>query len=109
MNNIVTNLRLAALISFILVLPFAILEFLNNKVTGQNALGVLVLFGLLWLLPMVFIVILMPMVRTVAAKSVRANPLNLWVRVACLALIATVWGGILIDQLPCFMGFPNCD
>ncbi|MBI1879278.1 MAG: hypothetical protein HYR94_13845 [Chloroflexi bacterium] len=110
MRNILTNLRSAAIISFILVLPFAILEFLNTTLTKQNAFGLTVLFGLLWLLPMAFIVILMPLVRNLrAGNSIMANPINLLLRVAFLVLIAWTWGGVLIDQLPCFMGVPNCD
>ena len=38
-----------------------------------------------------------------------AHPTNLLFRVAFLALIAIIWAGILIDQLPCFLGVPNCD
>jgi len=110
MKRIATNLKWAALISFILVLPFAILESLNNIISKQNALGLLVLFGLLWLLPTAFIVILAPVVRTVrAGQSVKANPVNLLFRVALLALIAMVWGSLLIDQMPCVLGVPNCD
>ncbi len=45
MKNIVTSLGWAALISFILVLPFAILESLFNSMNKQNALGLIVLFG----------------------------------------------------------------
>ncbi len=109
-KNIATNPKSAALVSFILVLPFAILESLNNTITKQNAPGLIVLFGLLGLLPMAFIVILVPIVRTVrAGNSVMANPINLLFRVAFLALIAMTWGGLLIDQIPCFMGVPNCD
>ena len=106
-KTIATNFKSAMLISFILVLPFAILESLNNTITRQNAPGLLVLFGLLWLLPMAFIVVLVPIVR--AGKSGVANPINLLFRIAFLALIAMMWGGIIIDQLPCFMGAPNCD
>jgi hypothetical protein len=110
MKTITADLRPAAIIGFILVLPFAILEFLNNTVNKQNAPGLIVLFGLLWLLLMAFIVILMPIVRAVrAGNSVMASPLNLLFRVAFLALIAMMWGGILIDQIPCFVGVPNCD
>ena len=110
MRHFVTNLGSAALISFLLVLPFAILESLFNTVNKQNALGLIVLFGLLWLLPMAFIVILVPIVRTVrAGNNVMANPVNLFFRVAFLALIAMMWAGILRDQLPCFLGVPNCD
>jgi hypothetical protein len=110
MKDIFTNLGAAALISLILVLPFAILESLNNTITGRNAPDLIVLFGLLWLLPAAFIVILMPIVRTVrAGGSVVAHPLNLLSRVAFLALIAVTWGSLLIDQSPCLMGVPNCD
>ena len=109
-KNIAMNLKSAALISFVLVLPFALLEALNNTVTRQNAPGLIVLFGLLWLLPMAFVVTLVPMVRAVRAGSnLMANPIYLLSRVAFLALIAMMWGGIMIDQLPCFMGVPNCD
>lgn len=109
MKSITTDLRSAAIISFILVLPFAILESLFNTVNKQNALGLTVLFGLLWLLPMAFIVILGPIVRNVRARNSRmANP-NLLLRVAFLALIGMAWGGLLLDQMPCFTGVPNCD
>jgi len=109
-KDIVTNLGSAALISFILVLPFAILESLFNVVNKQNAFGLIVLFGLLWLLTIAFIVILVPVVRTVrAGNNIMANPLNLLFRVVFLILIAMMLGGILIDQLPCFLGVPNCD
>ena len=110
MKNITSTLGLAALIGFILVLPFAILEALNNTITTQNAPGLILLFGVLWLLPTAFIVVLVPMVRTVrAGKSIFANPMTLLLRVAFLALIATIWGWGFIDQLPCFLGVPNCD
>jgi hypothetical protein len=109
-KNIATSFKLAALISSILVLPFAILESLNNTMTKQNAPSLLVLFGLLWLLPMAFIITLVPIVRAVrGGNSVMANPLYLLFRVGFLALTALMWVGIIIDQLPCFMGVANCD
>ncbi len=43
MKDIVTNLGLAALVSFILVLPFAILEALNATITKQDAPGLFLL------------------------------------------------------------------
>jgi hypothetical protein len=109
-KSIASNFRSAALISFILVLPFAILELLFHSVTRQNAPGLILLFGLLWLLPTGFIFIIVPMVRTVrAGNSIKGNPMSLLIRVAFLAIFAMMWGGILIDQLPCFLGVPNCD
>ncbi|MGH9753713.1 MAG: hypothetical protein ACREA2_13110 [Blastocatellia bacterium] len=109
-KSIVTTLGSATLISFILVLPFAILESLNNTITRQNAPGLIALFGVMWLLPMAFIVILAPIVRTVrAGNGILANPITLLFRVAFLSVIAWMWGSLLIDQLPCFLGVPNCD
>jgi hypothetical protein len=109
-GNVAANLREASLIGFILVLPFAILESLSHTINRHNAPGLIVLFGLLWLLPTAFIAILVPLVRSArAGQSLMANPFTLLSRVALLALIVMVWGGILIDQMPCFMGVPNCD
>lgn len=99
-----------ALISFILVLPLAILESLNNTITKQSAPGLIVLFGLLWLLQMAFIVILVPIVQSVrAGNSVMANPISILYRIATLVLIVMMWVGLIIDQIPCFMGVANCD
>lgn len=110
MKSTIPTLGFAALISFILVLPFAILESLNNTITKQNAPGLIVLFGLLWLLPMAFIFILVPIVRTIrVGNSSLANPISLLFKVAFLTLIAMMWSGLLFDQLPCFLGVPNCD
>lgn len=110
MNNITTDLRPAAVVSFALVLPLMILEALNNTLTRQNVPGLALLFGLMWLLPAVFVIVLMPIVRNVrAGQGVMANPVGLSLRVAFLALIAMVWTWGLVDQLPCFLGVPNCD
>lgn len=110
MKTITKDLGLAALISFILVLPLAILEGVNNTITNENVSGLILLFGVMWLLPTAFIVILMSIVRRVKAGNTRvSNPLTLLLRVASLVLIASVWVWGLIDQLPCFLGVPNCD
>lgn len=110
MKTITKDLGSAAIISLIIVLPFAILEALNNGVTRENASGLILLFGVLWLLPTAFIVIFIPMLRSVrAGNTLMARPITLLFRVASLVLIATVWGWGFIDQLPCFLGIPNCD
>ena len=110
MKAITKDLGIAAIISFIIVLPLAILEVLNNGVTTENAFGLVLLFGVLWLLPTAFLVIFIPMLRSVrAGNMLMAKPIILAFRVASLALIATVWAWGLIDQLPCFLGVPNCD
>lgn len=110
MKNIAANPKLAAIISFLLVLPFALLDLLFNPLRRQNVLAQIVLFGLLWLLPMVFIVILAPIVQSVrAGNNILTSPVTLLFRVAFLVIIAWMWGAAIIDQLPCFIGVPNCD
>jgi hypothetical protein len=68
------------------------------------------LFVVMWLLPVIFIIILTPIVRNVrAGNDILASPIKLLLSVAFLVLIAIVWTGALIDQMPCFLGVPNCD
>jgi hypothetical protein len=110
MKPITKDFGSAAIISFLIVLPFAILEAVNNGVTTENAFGLILLFGVLWLLPTAFIVILMSIVRNVrTANTLMARPVFLLFRVLSLVIIGIVWGWGLIDQLPCFLGVPNCD
>lgn len=114
-TSILTNLRAAAIISFFLVLPFLILAIFNrpSALSLRDVLDQTVVFGLLCLLPIIFIVILMALVRNVQAGNHRmATPANLLLllsRVAFLVLLVMFWGGFMIDQLPCFLGVPNCD
>ena len=108
MKDIFTTLRSPAIISSILVLPFMILELMNRRSFHEGF--PIPLFGILWLLPMAFILILMPIVQNVqAGNRIMADPINLLLRVAFLILIAWLWSGIILDQLPCFLGVLNCD
>ena len=105
MNVIATDFRSATLVSLMLVLPFAILESLHTTLTRQNAPGLAVLFALLWLLPLGFVLGTMFLVRNVRT----AHPGKLLLGAAFVLVLAAMWGGLLLDQLPCFLGVPNCD
>lgn len=108
MKNTVTSLKSPALISFLVVLPFMILEVVNRR--NFNEGFPIPLFVIMWLLPVLFILTGMPIVRNVrAGTSIVANPISLLIRVAFLLFIVWFWGGIVIDQMPCFLGVPNCD
>jgi hypothetical protein len=108
MKHILTNLRSPAVISLLLVLPFMFLEVVNRRNFHEGF--PVTLFVIMWLLPLLFILTVMPIVRSVrAGNSIATNPMNHILRVAFLALIAWMWMGILIDQMPCFLGVPNCD
>ena len=109
MQAILTNLRAPALISFLLILPFMILEVVNRR--NFNEGFPIPLFVFMWVLPILFIVTLMPVVRNLrrAGNSLMASPVNLLIRVVIFVLIAWMWTSIIIYQMPCFMGVPNCD
>jgi hypothetical protein len=108
MKNILTSFKSPALISLVLVFPFIILELVNRRNFHEGF--PIVLFGLMWLLPAIFIVTLMPIVRNLrAGNSIIANPIILLIRIVFLAFIVWMWLGVVIDQMPCFLGVPNCD
>ena len=110
-KNIATTLIWAALISLIFVAPFAFLELRYNTETSRDLLHFPVpVFGLLWLLATAFIIAIAPIVRTIrTGDRLLARPVKLMFRLVFLALVAWMWGSLLIDQLPCFLGVPNCD
>ena len=100
-------LRNAAIVSSLLVLPFLILQLVNRSAFHQSF--PLPLFVLMWVLPLSFILILMPFARRLLGKGVTAFSLSQWARAAFLILIALLWIGLVLDQIPCFLGMPNCD
>jgi hypothetical protein len=107
MRHFNSTLKLPAIISSGLVLPFMILELVNRR-QFHEAFPV-PLFGLMWLLPVAFIVILTPILRNLRAGNALARPASLLLRAGVLVLIAWLWSGLLLDQMPCFMGVQNCD
>ena len=87
-----------------LVLGFAsMLPFLALEVRNQPGEMPLFLFGTLWFLGAAFTALLMPVLRD------RPRPAAVLVRVSLSILVACVWARILMDQMPCFLGVPNCD
>ena len=108
MQTLLTNLRSSAIISFLLVLPLMVMEVVNRR--NFNEGFPIPLFVIMWLLPLLFILTATPMVRNMrAGNSIIANPVILVVRVVFLAFLIWLWFGILLDQIPCFLGVPNCD
>ena len=106
--NLIANILLAALISSALVTPLVFLE-LHYASQDYSEFPYL-LFAVLWLLPAAFVLTITPLVRAVrAGKRLLAHPATLVVRIAFLALVAMLWMGGIHDQLPCFLGVPNCD
>ena len=107
MQSIFRHLRFSAIIGAALVLPFVLLE-LSHR--GGNGDFPLALFALMWLLSTTVTVILTSLVRSVRTRpSTMVNPMGAVLRVACLIPFVWMFASLVIDQVPCFLGVPNCD
>jgi hypothetical protein len=113
MQTIITNLRSSALISFLLILPFMIMEVVNRqsfRVSGKESFP-FPLFGILWFQAILFVLSLMLILRNLrrAGNKPLVNAVFLLIGIAFLVSTAWAWGSWIIDQMPCFLGVPNCD
>ena len=99
-----------AVAGLFVMLPFALLE-LRHRGSGPGSLSTFPfpLFVLMWALPMFAVNAVAPIVRPSTRASVLTRPARLALRLAGAAVAATLWVLIVQDQLPCFMGIPNCD
>ena len=107
MKNMFLTLRSPALISLFLIIPFMIMEVVNRREFNEGF--PFPLFIIMWLLPVLFILTGMPILRNMRGDNLLARPALLLIRVVILIFIAWFWAALLIDQMPCFLGVPNCD
>lgn len=94
------RLTLSAVVGLAAVLPFVILEALNTRFPQGFPVA---LFGFLWLLTTAFVAVLTATVRR------RESAVRLLLGIAVLGLLGWVWGALVVDQMPCLLGVPNCD
>lgn len=101
------NLRTPLLIGLLLTLPFAILELINQKANPGFPFAI---FGFLWVSSTLFVATLHPILRYLrAGGKLFDHPFSLLTRLVILFLIGAMWLGTVSDQMPCFLGIPNCD
>jgi hypothetical protein len=108
-NMIATRLeRRAAIVvlSTSLILPFAVLELVNNRAARSDF--PVALFAFMWLNALALTALIVSISRTLRSPG-RRYTVSLAVR--ALAAIALAWMGVagIVDQMPCFLGVPNCD
>ena len=102
------NILIAALIGSVFVIPFIVLELTYGQKSYSDT--PFALYGVMWLLAAIFVAILVPMVRSLrAGNGLRAHPATIMLGVFVLLITASMWVGIVNDQMPCFLGVPNCD
>ncbi len=100
----------AAVISTVLVAPLLFLDLRQHTLTSPRPSDYAALFGLLWVLPVAFVMIVMPVGRAFrSGDTLLRRPSALAVRIVLLVLVAAMWLRVVSDQMPCFMGIPNCD
>ena len=127
MENIISNNKSSAIIGFLLAMPVAVLlliemynieplsgffKTLTTEADGYrvNAFGVILMFGAVLLLPLGFIISLVPIVRNArTGDGFTANPINLLAAGTLFIFIVSLVIGFVIDQYPCWIGVPNCD
>ncbi|HXF85832.1 MAG TPA: hypothetical protein VNK49_10645 [Anaerolineales bacterium] len=108
MKHTLASVTSSAFFGFLLMLPFMTLEVISTK--NFNAIFNLPLFGILWFLPTLFLIILKPILQAVHIGNRFITKRGiLFLHIAFLILIAWIWISILVDQMPCFLGVPNCD
>jgi hypothetical protein len=83
-------------------LPFLVLELVNRREFGEGFH--VALFVLLWMLPAGIVGMTRSMIR-----RRRPGAAGMALRVSLVGLFAWLWVGLFIDQMPCFLGVPNCD
>ncbi len=99
------NLKWPAIAGLLGTLPFILMELVNRR--DFNESFPLPLFGILLLLPILFIATIMPVACSTDSATLRLA--EIVSRVVLSILLAWLWLAILQDQTPCFLGAPNCD
>jgi hypothetical protein len=96
------------LISATLVAPFVVLQLVNRRIFHEDF--PLVLFTFMSLHSLFIVLLLTPALRRLRAESsLRALGIGHWFGLLLGIFLVFIYANVVIDQLPCFLGVPNCD
>jgi uncharacterized membrane protein YidH (DUF202 family) len=122
-----TNPKAAALAGLVLALPLllilAIAAFQIEPLHGllkawstaedgvrQTTSSFIAMLAAFLLLPVASLITLAPAVRSVrAGNSLSACRVNVPLGIGIMVVFIAILGVVFVDQLPCFLGKPNCD
>jgi hypothetical protein len=91
-----------------LVLPFFALQLINRRAFQEEFPVVLFVFMSVHALLIVFL--LAPAVRRISAtRSIAGLSVAHWAGLVFGILLVGIYASVVRDQLPCFLGVPNCD
>src|SRR5688500_10091953 len=100
--------KLAATLSTMLIIPLAVLEFNADANLEGISFDSLVLLGFLWSVAF-GIISLLTLIYNRSQIEILSKSVVLVVFVFLVLALALMWVGIVADQMPCFIGKPNCD
>jgi hypothetical protein len=94
--------------SAMLVAPFMFLQLVNRRTHDEGF--PLALFAFMLLNALLIVRLLTPALRHFRAENrLRTLALAHWAGLSLGILLIFVYANVVIDQLPCFLGVPNCD
>jgi len=107
-TGILKSFVASLLISATLVAPFIVLQWVNRRTFHEDF--PFVLFTFMSLHSLFIVLLLTPALQRLRAeRSLRALKLGHWVGLLLGVFLVYVYANVVIDQLPCFLGVPNCD
>jgi hypothetical protein len=100
--------KIAAILSTMIIVPLALLEF--NADANLDGIGVdsLVVLGFLWVIAF-GVNWLLCLIYNRSQMEILSKSVVLVLFVFLVLALTIIWLGILADQMPCFIGSPNCD
>jgi hypothetical protein len=103
-----TTFFVALLIGAALVAPFIVLQWVNRRAFHEDF--PFVLFAFMYLHSLLIVLVLAPALRHLAAeRRLSALTRGHWIGLFIGTFLGYVYINVVIDQLPCFLGVPNCD
>ena len=123
-NRLLTDPVSAAILGFVLALPFLTIlsllllnieppfaHLLNGSNPDQpNYFSLFIVAGVFFLAVAGGVVARLPIVRTLrVGGSLFAHPMNVLLALVVVSFLAMLVVGLTVDQFPCWIGVPNCD
>jgi hypothetical protein len=107
-RKLLNDIKIALPVSLLLTLPFLFMELVNRHAYQEQI--PYSLFGGMMFFPLAFILILLPILRAIrSGNRARINAVTLLFGIFFMIVLAGLWFTFVIDQMPCFLGVPNCD
>jgi hypothetical protein len=108
LRRTLTSFGTSLLISAALVGPFIVLQLVNRRAFDEDF--PVVLFMFMSAHSLLIVLLLTPALRRLRTeRALSALKLGHWAGLALSAGLICAYAGVVLDQLPCFLGFPNCD